>query len=120
MGSRRSPQLRALYMDVPVSVHPFARPSNKHLLSAGCVAGTEDQGTRCPACAELTMWCGRQTGHPCDVVTCRELHVLIGVHLCLTPKVSVSLGFVLTSSLSGAEDALRKHLKQEVIDQVDS
>lgn len=45
----------------------------------------------------------RQTGHPCDALTCRELHTLMRVHLCLTPEHSASVGSVTISTLSGVD-----------------
>ena len=85
-----------------------SKPSSIQQRSAGYVAGTEDQGMEYPVRAEFTVWWRRQTGHPWDVLTCRELHTLMGVHLCLTPKHSVSVGPVIISEV---EDALRKQGK---------
>lgn len=61
-----------------------------------------------PACAEITVQWRRQTGHPCDAFTCGELHTLMGVHLCLTPKRLVSVGSVTISTLSGVDPSGNK------------
>lgn len=99
------------WLDLCPSACPSKPSSIQQVESAGYVAGTEAQGMGYPACAEFTVWWRRQTGHPWDALTCRELHTLMGVHLCSIPKRSVSVGLVIISSLSGVEDALRKQGK---------